>query len=149
MYKKSMYWLAVLLVSIVTFSSCKKDDEKEVTVKDKLVARWTGESITTTVTIGGVPLGTDTESFTDAYLKFNADGTYEGSSNDEGEIVFDDGTWKLQNNDTQIVIDQGTSDEMTFTIKTLTSNDLVVEFSEEEVEDGIPFKITGQIDFKK
>ena len=143
--KRHLLVIVILAVSCMTFlSSCKKDDEE--TKKDLITARWQGETVTTNLTLNGVVLPAETENISTSFIEFNSNGTY--TSDDNG--AFDgSGTWKLSNGDKDIILDAGTADEAAFTIDALTSSDLKLSFSEEETEDGITFKVTGVIDFKK
>lgn len=143
MKKHILLSLFILVSFIALFSSCKKDEE---TKKDVLVARWQGEKITSTATINGVPFPIDDEDISTTFVDFNSNGTY--TSDDNG--IFDgSGTWKLSNGDKDLILDEGTDNEIIFTITTLTSSDLKLSFTQEETQNGVVIKATVVVDFKK
>ncbi len=143
--KKHFLAIIILAVSYTTFlSSCKKDDED--TKKDLIAARWQGETVSINVTLNGIAFPVETENISTTFVGFNSNGTY---TSDDNGVFEGSGTWKLSNGDKDIILDEGTADEATFTIEALTSSDLKLSFSEEETEDGFTIQVTGVIDFKK
>lgn len=144
MQKNFLFIVLVLLISSVSFSSCKKDDEE--TRKDLLTARWEGETITTNVTLNGITLPAETESLLGSFIEFKSDGTY---TSDDNEAFEGSGTWKFSNGEKDIIMDEGTDDEITLAITSLSSNDLKLSYSEQETEDGFTLSATVVVDLKR
>lgn len=144
MQKNFLFIVLVLLISSVSFSSCKKDDEE--TRKDLLTGRWEGETITSNATLNGIAFPAETESLSGSFIEFKSDGTY---TSDDNEAFEGSGTWKFSNGEKDIIMDEGTDDEITFTITSISSNDLKLSYSEQETEDGFTISVTVVVDLKK
>ncbi|WP_375558691.1 lipocalin family protein [Bernardetia sp. OM2101] len=144
MQKNFLFIVLILLVSSLSFSSCNKDDEETKT--DLLASRWEGETVTTNATLNGVAFPVDVQDLSGSFIEFKSNGTY--TSDDNG--TFDgSGTWKFSNGEKDVIFDEGTDDETTFTITSLSSSDLKLSYSEEETEDGLTISVTVLIDLKK
>lgn len=64
-------------------------------------------------------------------ITFNPNGTYQ-TIDDDGTLS---GTWSLTNNDQTLLIDEGTEDELSLQIVSLTNSRLEATYSEIETED--------------
>ena len=141
--KIKILFTSILLI-VLFISSCKKDEE--LSKKDLIAARWQGEKITSSATLNGVSVPVEDEDISGTFIDIKANGTY--TSDDNG--VFDgSGTWKLSNGDKDIILDEGTDEEIVFTITALTSSDLKLSFTQEETINGSTIKVTVLADFKK
>ncbi len=116
------YVLPLVLVVIASLSllvGCSKDDDNPASgnkSRKELLLLKTWELKTAT------SMGVDVKTIIESYMKkikFSSDGTaqIEGS---EGSF---ESTWALASNDTQIVFDQGTSDEFVVTIVSLSESE--------------------------
>lgn len=116
------YLFAALLM--VTLVSCDDDDDDATPDKEALLTAgvWTGSKIY----YNGVDMTEDFSSFLDVEsttIRFFNDGTYTVDVDGNAE----DGTWEYTNNQTQILMDKGTDDELVADVNKLTSTELWVE----------------------
>lgn len=61
------------------------------------------------------------------YFQLKSDGTYLEWEEDEEDDPYDSGTYKIEGN--KLILDPGSNDSITYTIKELTKNKLVLEDS--------------------
>jgi hypothetical protein len=127
--KKNLNYFILLFACILAFSGCKKDNDKPVTKTDILSAKaWKlqdmlafGQNVTS------LGLGSYLGSLTNADFKFNKDGTY--TATNRATNAASQGKWKFGNNETQLILDEGTSDQTTYDIITLTTTNLDLRMS--------------------
>ena len=117
------YLFAALLM--VTTVSCDDDDDDAAPDRQTLLTAqtWRGDKLF----IQGEDV---TEDFADlidvqsSTIKFNTDGTYTAGSDGDTE----DGTWEFTNNQqNEILMDEGTSDEITVDVNRLSATELWLE----------------------
>ncbi|MER2997128.1 lipocalin family protein [Pontibacter populi] len=118
------YLFAVLFT--VTMVSCDDDDDDNDVDPGKeamlTAGVWTGDKIY----YQGADFTEQLSGFLDiksATVDFNADGTYTGNLDGDSES----GTWEFTNNETQIIMDADTDDEIIVDINRLTATELWVE----------------------
>ncbi len=143
---KHLKVLSVLFLLIFVFSACKKDDAATTTTtasKSDLIAKtWQVQKITAKVSGLELPLyekgKTDNQvDFSKFRFTFTKDGKYSGTDLDGQSQA---GNWKFTENETKIVIDAGTADEVTFTLSKLTSSNL--DFYMKVTEDNVESTVT-------
>ncbi|MBC5774986.1 lipocalin family protein [Pontibacter sp. KCTC 32443] len=118
------YLFAALLM--VTTVSCDEDDDDTTPDKESLLTagEWTGDKIY----VQGVDATDDFAELFDFDVKnstisFSADGTYTADS----DFGSDEGTWEFSEDETQIILDEGTDDETTVEVNRLTSSEFWAE----------------------
>ncbi|SNT27166.1 hypothetical protein SAMN05421640_3083 [Ekhidna lutea] len=151
---------SLLLVILSVFIACSEDEGITAGVSGKLIGSWNSGSVAVTdITINGDDLATyytnlgispdlieqietalesEIEQGFQIDIEFKSDGTYT-STDSEGT---DSGTWELTSNDTKVLFDKGTEDELEVNIVSLTESMFVGSFtqvddSEDIDEDGI------------
>lgn len=125
---KHLKVLSVLFLLIFAFASCKKDDTTTTTTsKSDLIAKtWQVQKLTAKISGLELPLyekgktGNQVD-FSKFRILFTKDGKY---TNTDQEGTVTSGTWKFIENETKIVIDAGTAEEVTFTFSQLTASNL-------------------------
>lgn len=123
--KKYAALLVVLLVYISIISGCKKDDEpNQPTRTDILTGReWKFQEIwafNQNLTNLGI-----TDYFgelANSNFKFNRDGSYTATNRTTNDEVT--GKWEFNSDETQLILNKGTSNENTLGIVTLTDKNL-------------------------
>ncbi len=124
---KVKFLVLFLAVAGISLSSCKKEDPAP-TKKELLSKTWKisefyedGQQI-------------NDPSLASIRLTYNTNGTYTS-------IGFGDnstGTWEFNSDETRIVMDKGTADEMTVSISTLTATSLKITWN----ADGSAYEVT-------
>lgn len=140
--------LILMGLVVLTFTSCDKDSDGDKNA-DNILGVWTITSSSFDATINDVDIiqyfmdafGVSqaiAESITEDFYEditgtanFKADGTYTMTTN--GSV--DNGTYKMSADNSKMTMDEGTVDEITVNIVTLTSTKLELSFTETEVED--------------
>ncbi|MBC8051463.1 MAG: DUF5004 domain-containing protein [Sphingobacteriaceae bacterium] len=147
--QKIKFLVLTLLVVAVGFTGCKKDDGDD-DAKANLVGKWalTKETWSSTVGSQAPQTGSDTDFDNDDYVyEFKSDNTYRVT--EDGDLE-DSGTYSIQNDGKKLVLNDSNEDQdENFTIKTLTSSQLVFTYEEIETEGGVTFKYSGEMTFKK
>ena len=123
---KTSFWLLGLCLTLgFTVASCDDDDDDAAPDRQTLLTAqtWRGDKLF----IQGEDV---TEDFADlidvqsSTIKFNTDGTYTAGSDGDTE----DGTWEFTNNQqNEILMDEGTSDEITVDVNRLSATELWLE----------------------
>lgn len=115
--------LALLMIGAL-FTSCSKD--KEATTKDKLVGKWNGVTFTYKYTSPDGEITTDTSELESGNsVTFNSNGTFKSISVDGTDAEEVNGSWALTD-DGKLIITIPNDEGGTYTINTLTSNQLVL-----------------------
>lgn len=145
-FKNTMLILSGLV--ILSFTACEKDSDSDPKV-DEIVGEWTITSSSYTATINDVDMiqyfmdafevsQEIAESITDEFYEditgtanFKADGTYIMTSNGST----DNGSYKMNADNTKITMDEGTDYEMVMNVSTLTSSKLELSYTETDMED--------------
>jgi hypothetical protein len=151
MIKRNQLSVAILFLSFVILSGCKKDDSDDANAN--LNGKWaaTKEQWKDYVNNQLVDEGTDTDFDADDWvIEFKSNGTY--VEYEDGEVE-EEGTYSLQNDGKKLVKksnDDDDNDEDVYTVKTLTSSDLVLYSEETYVENGNQnHKYIEEFSFKK
>jgi hypothetical protein len=140
------------MFAFVTYTGCVNDEENPDNVASKLIGLWTISDAQIDATIGGLSITdflidmglseVEAAAFTLLFnqaLLANFSGTIEFKANNTyvtnigGDT--DDGTWSMNAAGDEITLDAGTIDEQVIDIISLTSNIVVVGFSQTEYED--------------
>ncbi len=145
-------WMIIGIAAI--FLAACNDEDENVADKADLVGIWTAQSVDVEITINGEDfivylaeaLGIsesqaqsfadqmidEIESDFDGTITFKEDNTYDTNFGDES----DSGTWSLSGDGKNLILDEGTDDEVNAEIVEITSSTLRLMFSEtEEIED--------------
>ncbi|WP_425392081.1 lipocalin family protein [Ekhidna sp.] len=144
---KSLF-LSLLAATLLVFTSCSDDDGVSGDTSAQIIGKWTsGSVVIDDISVNGEDLASYfqglglpqefidqfqaslAEGFEDGFLidiEFKADGTY--TSTDEDGT--DSGTWELTNNETKLLLDKNTEDEIEVDIVSLTDSRFVGTFSE-------------------
>ena len=134
---RSLKLLSLFFVLLFAFTACKKDDDPKASASDAIIRTWQIQKMTAKV--GGFEMvfyekgKTDNvQDFSKFRLTFQKDGKYTGSDEEGNKTA---GTWALKENNTKLVIDEGTADSATFTVSKLSASNL--DYSLTQTEDGV------------
>lgn len=124
---KKLQFLRLLFAALlmVTMVSCDNEDDDNATPNNQSLLTagvWNGDKIY----YQGIDVTEDFAAIIDVKdtsIKFTKDGTYTITSDGSEEK----GTWEFANNETQILMDKGTDDEMLVDVNKLTATELWVE----------------------
>ncbi|MEJ8755785.1 hypothetical protein WG947_02150 [Pontibacter sp. H259] len=117
------YLMAALL--LVTSVSCDDDDDDDASPNNTSLltaSTWKGDKLY----YQGVDVTEDFSPILDVKattIKFNANGTYTITA----DGTSDTGTWEFTNNETQVLMDEGTDDELLIDVNRLTATELWAE----------------------
>ena len=149
--------LNFLIIILMVFAVACGDDDEAVdngeTTEEMLVGTWTTSSVEVTAEVDGESLidylvdvlgysegdaalfnaffEAGLEDSVTGSITLNSDNTYD--SNFDGDS--DDGTWSLSADESTIILDGGTTDEVNLTISSLTSTTLIVSLEDAISED--------------
>jgi hypothetical protein len=127
--------LTIMVLAVIALSGCEKNDTDNGTDKYALLTAniWNFDKLSTRSTNSDIHLLVDLTAtlFTDATLKFNANGHYTLTIMG----IAGNGTWELNNDETKLILDKGTENEATHNLAKLTSD--ILEYNESVVEEGI------------
>lgn len=164
---KKVKFLVFLLAGAFIFQSCDNDDESYN--QADLIGIWSVSNVDLEILVNDMDMvdyyisqgSTKDEAeflqslyellassaFTGSTIEFKSDNTYEVKQSGS-ELA--NGTWALNSNATQILIDAGTADEDTYEIASLSNNSLIIKTTESEMddlnEDGTDEEVTTNID---
>lgn len=152
MKKINFLWLVgIFMLLPISLVSCSDDDEESVGNKSDLVGTWESVSCTYQWKEDGVIVEEGTDSDNDMRIKFNEDGTYASAEYYNNKWNWEEeGAWNYKNGKITIrsTYDGETYSE-TFTVKTLTSSKLVVEFIDRYTEDGTSYEDYALWEYRK
>ena len=141
---KKIIYLMIATSAMLSFQSCNDD---EFAKERDLIGIWTVQDVDFNITVNDLSLGEFFDSqqnaaffeaffeaefsgeFDNATIEFKSDNTY--SATQDGDV--ETGTWSLNSDGSQLILDGGTIDESMLNIITSTSNSLILNF--EEIED--------------
>lgn len=142
--------LFVMVGALASLTSCKKDNA------DTIIGKWAFDKITMSVETDDPEIEALMNEYIDYYIaetndemqgmtyEFKEDGTctiYYPAFDDEEEYEYTT-TYSVDG-------DKLTMEDETITIKTLNKNQLIFEEVEEDEEDGISYKLTMTVEFKR
>jgi hypothetical protein len=138
---RHLKFLVIFFALVVAFSSCKKDDPKATKTSD-IVRTWQVNKLSAKVGTFELVVyekgkNDNMQDFSKFRLTFQKDGKYTGVD-DEGQKT--GGTWAFKDNETKLVLDEGTSSAVTFNIQKLSSGNL--DISTTQTEDGVTSVVT-------
>ncbi|WP_114783254.1 hypothetical protein [Botryobacter ruber] len=149
------YWLfssLFLVLLLLSFSACQKEEDKEPSKTDMITAHsWQGEQV--------LVLGTDVATnplfsgllpdITTMTLTFNRNGTYNASYVENGQTIPVSGNWEFRDNETSVFFDLLTTFGLneTLSLKELSADKL--QFSTTVNIAGFPGSLPVDVHFVK